>query len=179
MSKVSAITPDEFGYVMFCYGEAHKYYLRSADVEDETQMLEKAVHKLAILRELTIQQDMDEKALADLVAQDPSSQMPEGAAFVTFENTVVLQSRDLELLMSDAGVTSCSGLSSTVSWEFQPFSFSYDELPADFFNPAKPLSGRVSGELPQLCWKVPTHGLLLVLDLWSGFAGAVIALIAL
>ena len=44
---------------------------------------------------------------------------------------------------------------------------------------AKPLLWRGRGELPQLPWQRPCQGLVLVIDLWSGLGGTLIALLAL
>ena len=44
---------------------------------------------------------------------------------------------------------------------------------------AKAISWRGQGELPQLPWGPATKGTVLLLDLWSGYAGAAMALLAL
>ena len=44
---------------------------------------------------------------------------------------------------------------------------------------SKPLSWRGLGELPQWRWRPKVYGLVAVLDLWAGFSGALIALLAL
>ena len=44
---------------------------------------------------------------------------------------------------------------------------------------AKPLLWKGRGELPQLPWQRPCQGLVLVIDLWSGLGGTLIALLAL
>ena len=44
---------------------------------------------------------------------------------------------------------------------------------------AKPIVWRGQSELPQLPWEQPQQGLLLVIDLWSGIGGLLVALMAL
>ena len=44
---------------------------------------------------------------------------------------------------------------------------------------AKALAWKGSGELPQLPWKVNIAGTVLVVDLWSGFGGALMAMLSL
>ena len=44
---------------------------------------------------------------------------------------------------------------------------------------AKPLSWRGASDLPQLPWRSPCTGLVLVLDLWAGLGGLLVALLAL
>ena len=50
---------------------------------------------------------------------------------------------------------------------------------ANMLYSAKPLSWRGFGELPQLSWRPKVFGLVVVLDLWAGFSGALIALLSL
>ena len=44
---------------------------------------------------------------------------------------------------------------------------------------AKPVAWKGRGELLQLPWPTPCSGLVLVVDLWSGLAGLLVALLAL
>ena len=44
---------------------------------------------------------------------------------------------------------------------------------------ARPLTWRGQGELPQLPWPQPHKGLVLVIDMWSGIGGLLVALLAL
>ncbi len=50
---------------------------------------------------------------------------------------------------------------------------------AELLEGAKPVSWRGRGDLIQLPWTTHLRGLLLVVDLWSGFAGTVFALLSL
>ena len=44
---------------------------------------------------------------------------------------------------------------------------------------AKPAVYKAGGTLPQVHWNLPRKGTMLVIDLWSGFAGTALALLAM
>ena len=60
----------------------------------------------------------------------------------------------------------------------EPQSHAGDQLSARLFA-AKPLMWWGQSELPQLPWAKPAHGLILVIDMWAGLSGLLVALLAL